>query len=317
MLALLAVASVVGIRGVGLVPAPEGLPGLAVPAAPAAAPPDSWAPVEAGLRHLSRNPRGRDAKTLRRIYEERGFRPFWVTPDSLSDAGQSLVGHLAGPSRERLWSEERRLTEIGHLLDRAYPRPFEVRVHAIPELEWAFSKAFLLRTSRLLEGRRPSAHARGSWNRAADLEGGRYRLRRKPGPANDLGRIKFMFPNEHSVYLHDTPSRHLFERETRAFSHGCIRVGRPLELARHLIPAGFREGELESEAGGTTERVVRLDRPVPIYIVYFTAWRSDDGMVHFRDDIYGHDEKLWAELREDRAVEPAEPSLGLFSSDFE
>jgi len=152
--------------------------------------------------------------------------------------------------------------------------------------------------------------------RAADLEGGRYRIRRKPGPANDLGRIKFMLPNEHSVYLHDTPARHLFERETRAFSHGCIRVGRPLELARHLIPAGFREGELASEAGGT-ERVVRLDRPVPIYIVYFTAWRSDDGMVHFRDDIYGHDDELWADLRGDRAVESAVLSLGLLSSDFE
>ena len=152
---------------------------------------------------------------------------------------------------------------------------------------------------------------------AADLKGGRYRIRRKPGPANDLGRIKFMLPNEHSVYLHDTPSRQLFERETRAFSHGCIRLGRPLELAKHLLPERFREGELEREMAGGREQVVRLDEPVPIYIVYFTAWRNDDGMVHFRDDIYGHDEELWKELRGDRAVEEAELALGLFSSDFE
>ena len=561
LLALIALASLMGVRGVRVALAPDGIRGIAVPAAPAPAPRDSWAPIEAGLRHLSRNVRGRDAKTLRRIYEERGFRPFWVTPDSLSDGGRSLVMHLAGPSWERLWSEERRLTEIGHLLDRAYPGPSEARVHHIPELEWALSRAFLLRANRLLEGRRPPPRARGSWSirdrshdmvqvfgrvdeigvsetlqdlgrsherytslrralayyqsieraggwiaiedgaalesgdrservlalrrrlrvtrdlegrsesirfdtevetsvrrfqerhglnpdgrvgsrtlaalnvpveqrvrqleinlerrrwlpaslgeefvwvnipefrlrafrtgravldlpvvvgapstptpsfedeiemavlnpywnvpesiaaseiapraatdpsylerasfeildsrgslvpsedfRAADLEGGRYRIRRKPGPANDLGRIKFMFPNEHGVYLHDTPSRHLFERETRAFSHGCIRLGRPLELARYLFPERFREGELEHEVAGGPERTLPLDRPVPIYIVYFTAWRSDDGMVHFRDDIYGHDEELWSDLREDRSLETADTALGLFSSDFE
>jgi murein L,D-transpeptidase YcbB/YkuD len=561
LLALITLASLVGAGGLRSVPAPEGLRELVVPAAPAPAPRDSWAPVEAGLRHLGRSHRGRDAETLRRIYGQRDFRPFWVTPNSLGEGGRSLLAYLAGPSPERLRSEERRLTEIGHLLDLAYPDPHETRIHAVPELEWALSSAFLHRANHLLEGRRPSARARESWNirdrspdlaqvfgraaslgasetlrdlgrlhepytslrralayyqtiehaggwiaieegatletgdrservlalrrrlratgdlrvpsqsqrfdagleaavrrfqerhglnpdgrvgnktlaalnvpvqervrqleinlerrrwlpaslgedfvwvnipefrlrafrggkavldmpvvvgapstptpsfedeiemavlnpywnvpesialgeiapraatdpdylerasfeildsrgslvspenlRAADLREGRQRIRRKPGPANDLGRIKFLFPNEYRVYLHDTPSRHLFDRDKRAFSHGCIRLGRPMELARHLFPELFRDAAPELQVSGRRERVVRLAEPVPIYIVYFTAWRADEGMVHFREDIYGHDAVLWSGLRGDRAVETEGSALGLFSSDFD
>jgi murein L,D-transpeptidase YcbB/YkuD len=94
-------------------------------------------------------------------------------------------------------------------------------------------------------------------------------------------------------------------------------LGRPLELARHLLPERFREEALEHQAADGRERVVLLTEPVPIYIVYFTAWRSDDGTVHFRDDIYGHDGGLWSELRGDRAGETAGSALDLFSSDFE
>jgi murein L,D-transpeptidase YcbB/YkuD len=485
----------------------------------------------------------------------------WVSPDSLGEGGRSLLAYLAGPSPERLWSEERRLTEIGHLLNLAYPDRREPRAHALAELEWELSSAFLLRANRLLEGRRPSARARESWNirdraldvaqvfgraahlgasetlrdlgrsherytslrralayyhalqqgggwvaieqgatlrtgdrsarvlalrrrlratgdlraasgsfrfdagleaavrgfqerhglnpdgrvgketiaalnvpvqervrqleinlerrrwlpaslgedfvlvnvpefrlrafragsvvldmpvvvgapstptpsfedeiemavlnpywnvpesialgeivpraatdpgylerasfeildsrgslvppealRAANLREGRHRIRRKPGPANDLGRIKFLFPNEYRVYLHDTPSRHLFERDERAFSHGCIRLGRPMELARHLFPERFREASWALPTSDGVERVVRLAEPVPIYIVYFTAWRTDDGVVHFREDIYGHDAVLWSELRGDRAVETDGSPLGLFSPDFD
>jgi murein L,D-transpeptidase YcbB/YkuD len=122
------------------------------------------------------------------------------------------------------------------------------------------------------------------------LRSGRLRLRRRPGPQNDLGRIKFMFPNRFGIYLHDTPARHLFARTSRAFSHGCIRVGQPLELARYLFPERFEELETELDAG--EEKVLKLGEPVPVYIVYFTAWRNDDGTVHFRKDIYGRDETL-------------------------
>lgn len=561
MLALMTLASLACARGVRSLPAPEGLSELAVPPVPAPAPRDSWAPIESGLRHLTRSQLGREAKTLRRIYEQHGYRPFWVTPHSLSEEGQSLLAFLAGPSRERLWSDEHRLTEIGHLLGLAYPHRLGSGIHAIPELEWALSSAFLLIAKGLVEGRQPSARAQESWNirdrspdmagvfgragnvgvietlrdlgqshesytslrralayyrsieqaggwvsieeglslepgdrservlalrrrlrvtgdlvarlesplfdagleaavrrfqerhglnpdgrvgsrtlaalnvpveqrvrqleinlerrrwlpenlgehfvwvnipefrlraflagkavldmpvivgapssptpifedeievavlnpywnvpesiavgeiapraatdpsylerasfeildargslvssrdlRAADLREGRYRVRRRPGPANDLGLIKFLFPNEYRVYLHDTPSRHLFDRYARAFSHGCIRLGRPLELARHLFPERFREDALEKSAADGGERVLRLVKPVPIYIVYFTAWRADDGMVHFRDDIYGLDDDLGSRLPEERAVPTDGLALGPFAADFD
>jgi murein L,D-transpeptidase YcbB/YkuD len=546
LLALIALATLAGVRGV--YPQPRFFRDLALPAPPAPAPRDRWAPLRAGIRHLSWTGRGREAKILRRVYEERGFRPFWVSPEGLSDGGRHLVALLAGPGRERWSSEEDRLTEIGHLFQQAYPDALSSHAHAIPEFEWALSRAFLARARRLVEGRRPSARAREGWDfreqspdvvkvlhhaeelgvrqtlselaeshepytllrqalneyrsieraggwptvpeggplepgdrsservlalrrrlsvtgdlrtrsetevydgeveravrrfqerhglhpdgrvgaktlqalnvpveerirqlevnlerrrwlpasledefiwinipeyrlrifrkgqvvlqmpvvvgtvstptpsfqdeidhailnpywnvpetialneivpraatdpgylergsyevldargelvpsgpvRATDVQKGRYRIRRKPGPANDLGRIKFMLPNRYEVYLHDTPSRHLFERDTRAFSHGCIRLGRPMELARYLFPDRFRSGEFEQELDEGTERVVPLEKPVPVYIVYFTAWRGGDGTVQFRDDIYGRDEELWSELREDPAVE--------------
>jgi murein L,D-transpeptidase YcbB/YkuD len=559
LLALIALATLVGIRGVRT--QPRYFRELGVPSPPTPAPRDRWAPLRAGLRHLSRTSRGREAKILRRVYQERGFRPFWVTPEGLSDGGRHLIAILAGPSRERRSSEEHRLTEIGHLFQQAYPDPLSSHLHAIPEFEWALSRAFLARTNRLVEGRRPAARARENWDfrdqapdvvqvlhhaeelgvrqtlselaeshepytflrqalneyrsiqraggwpgipeghplepgdrsarvlalrrrlsvsgdlgtrsesevydgeveqavrrfqerhglhpdgrvgtrtlealnvpveervqkleinlerrrwlpasledefvwinipefrlrvfrkgqvvlqmpvvvgtvstptpsfrdeidhailnpywnvpetialneivpraatdpgylergsyevldasgelvpsgpvHAVDVEKGRYRIRRKPGPANDLGRIKFMLPNQYEVYLHDTPSRQLFERDTRAFSHGCIRLGRPMELAGYLFPDRFRNGEFDQEIEEGTERVVPLEKPVPVYIVYFTAWGSKDGVVQFRDDIYGRDEELWSELREDPAVETSDSTLALNFPDYE
>jgi murein L,D-transpeptidase YcbB/YkuD len=560
LLALIGLATLVGVGGVET--QPRFFRDLSLPEPPAPAPRDRWAPLRAGLLHLSRTGRGKEAKILRRVYEEREFRPFWVTLEGLSDGGRDLVAFLAGPGRERWSSEEHRLTEIGHLFQQAYPDTLSSHAHAIPEFEWALSRAFLARARRLVEGRRPAARARESWDfrdrspdvmevmhdaeelgvrqtlselaeshepytllrkavgeyrrieraggwpavpeggpldpgdrsservlalrrrlavtgdlrtrsssqaydgeveravrrfqerhglhpdgrvgaktlqalnvpvgerirqleinlerrrwlpasledefiwinipefrlrvfrkgqvvlqmpvvvgtvstptpsfqdeidhailnpywnvpetialneivpraatdpgylergsyevldargelvpsgpvRAADVQQGRYRIRRKPGPVNDLGRIKFMLPNQYEVYLHDTPSRHLFERDTRAFSHGCIRLGRPMELARYLFPDRFRRGEFEQELDEGTERVVPLEKPVPVYIVYFTAWRSNDGTVHFRDDIYGRDEELWSELREDPPVETPDSTLAFDFPDHE
>jgi murein L,D-transpeptidase YcbB/YkuD len=131
------------------------------------------------------------------------------------------------------------------------------------------------------------------------LRSGRHRIRRKPGPWNDLGRIKFMFPNEFQIYLHDTPSRGLFLRASRAFSHGCVRVGEPLELARFLFGSRFDQLRVELEAG--LQREIPIESPVPLYIVYFTAWRESDGTVQFRDDVYDRDRALASELLAERA----------------
>ena len=119
----------------------------------------------------------------------------------------------------------------------------------------------------------------------------RYRIRQEPGPTNALGAVKFMFPNAHNVYLHDTPSRELFDRTTRNFSSGCIRIERPLDLAEYLLsdqPEWTRD-RINAAAGASSERTVRLTRAVPVHLLYWTAWADDDGVLHFRTDIYGRD----------------------------
>ena len=115
-----------------------------------------------------------------------------------------------------------------------------------------------------------------------------YRVRQGPGAGNALGRVKFMFPNRYAIYLHDTPSRHLFERASRAFSHGCIRVRDPLTLAERLLETdGWARGDIEGWIAAGRTRRVALTRPVPVHLVDVTAWRDAAGRVQFRRDIYG------------------------------
>jgi len=126
-----------------------------------------------------------------------------------------------------------------------------------------------------------------------------FQLRQRPGPKNALGRVKFMFPNEHSVYLHDTPSRSLFSRAERAFSHGCIRVSEPLDLAEQVLIAGGVEGwpmdRINKTVATDKNTVVKLAQPLPIHLTYLTAWVDENG-VNFRKDIYKQDAKLLAAL---------------------
>ena len=117
-----------------------------------------------------------------------------------------------------------------------------------------------------------------------------YRLRQEPGPKNPLGNIKFMFPNRFQVYLHDTPSRTLFAKPTRAFSHGCVRVEKPTELAEYVLRGVLSRDRLLASIGQRTSRTVVLTEPVPIYFVYRTVWVKDDGAIQFQPDIYGYDE---------------------------
>lgn len=119
-----------------------------------------------------------------------------------------------------------------------------------------------------------------------------FKLRQEPGPQNPLGRVKFLFPNPASVFIHDTPGRDSFARSARAFSSGCVRVEDPLGLAACLL--GESRVAAALAAGGTRE--VGLPAPVPVRLVYFTAWAEVDGSVHFRDDVYGLDAPLAAAL---------------------
>lgn len=126
-----------------------------------------------------------------------------------------------------------------------------------------------------------------------------YLLRQKPGPQNALGRIKFMMPNPFAVYLHDTPSRELFARQERSFSSGCIRLEQPLALAEWLLglEGHPRAGRVESLMARQETVTINLKEPVPTYLVYFTAFATDDGDIAFRRDIYGRDRVLVEALR--------------------
>ena len=108
-----------------------------------------------------------------------------------------------------------------------------------------------------------------------------------------------MFPNPHNVYLHDSPARNLFARNVRAFSHGCIRLARPLELADQVLRAGgvpgWNKSRIDAVIASAKTTVVNLREPLPVHITYLTAW-SDGGTANFRNDIYGHDTKLLAAL---------------------
>ena len=120
-----------------------------------------------------------------------------------------------------------------------------------------------------------------------------YKLRQDPGPHNALGRIKFMLPNRFNIYLHDTPHREHFELSVRAFSSGCIRLEEPLALADYVLgDVGWSPERIRKTVAGGKRRVVTLSRPIPVYLVYWTAWAEKDGTVHFRDDVYGRDKLL-------------------------
>lgn len=118
-------------------------------------------------------------------------------------------------------------------------------------------------------------------------------VRQPPGEKNALGYIKFMFPNEHAVYLHDTPNRRLFANETRAYSHGCVRVDQPMRLGEILLgrDEGWTEERLKSLIG-KGERLVKLNRTVPIHLTYFTLDADASGQIEARDDLYGIDARL-------------------------
>jgi murein L,D-transpeptidase YcbB/YkuD len=122
---------------------------------------------------------------------------------------------------------------------------------------------------------------------------GKLSVRQPPGERNALGRIKFMFPNDYAVYLHDTPSRALFGSSRRAFSHGCVRVDQPFLFAETVLGQdnGWSEQRVKRLIGGG-ERYVYLPKPLPIHIEYFTTYVDDTGRLQLRDDIYGYSHRV-------------------------
>lgn len=119
-------------------------------------------------------------------------------------------------------------------------------------------------------------------------------IRQRPGPGNALGKVKFLFPNSFNIYLHDTPAKGLFNKDKRAYSHGCIRVREPEKLANYVLgkqPEWTPEKISEAMNSGE-EKYVKVKDPIPVVITYYTAWVDENGRLNFREDIYGHDARL-------------------------
>lgn len=126
------------------------------------------------------------------------------------------------------------------------------------------------------------------------LRAGKLFVRQKPGPKNSLGLVKFIFPNNYNIYMHDTPEQELFSKSRRDFSHGCIRLERPADVAVWVLRdnPGWNTDHVRAAMNGTATQQVNLAHPIPVLILYATVIVTEDGQVHFYDDIYGHDAAL-------------------------
>lgn len=117
------------------------------------------------------------------------------------------------------------------------------------------------------------------------------RIRQLPGGDNSLGKAKFLFPNSYDIYFHDTPDKAAFKAQKRAYSHGCIRLADAGKMAQYLLRnnSEWNEQKIQAAMNASKEQSVKLDRPVPVVITYYTAWVDETGQLNFREDIYGHD----------------------------
>ena len=129
-------------------------------------------------------------------------------------------------------------------------------------------------------------------------------VRQKPGPNNSLGLVKFLFPNSHSIYMHDTPAKSLFNEDKRAFSHGCIRLADAKKLVMYLLrnEPEWTEAKITAAMNQGKERTVTLKKPVPVFIAYFTSWVDRNGQLQFRNDVYQRDGRLAQMIMEKPAI---------------
>ncbi|GAA4728705.1 L,D-transpeptidase family protein [Flavisolibacter ginsenosidimutans] len=130
------------------------------------------------------------------------------------------------------------------------------------------------------------------------MEDGLPKIRQLPGDKNSLGHVKFLFPNSFNIYFHDTPAKSLFNQDKRAYSHGCIRLAEPEKMAEYLLRDNpeWTPDKIMTAMNQDHEQYVKLKKPVPVLITYYTAWIDDDGLLNFRDDIYSHDADLMGKM---------------------
>ncbi|MEI7491274.1 MAG: L,D-transpeptidase family protein [Bacteroidota bacterium] len=142
---------------------------------------------------------------------------------------------------------------------------------------------------------RPGILKNKNYLKTHNMEWDKGQVRQKPGKNNSLGLVKFIVPNSDDIYMHDTPAKSLFARESRAFSHGCIRVGKPRDLAIAVLEddPDWTPGKIDAAMHGGIEKSYSLKNKIPVYIGYFTAWVDLEGEINFYEDIYNRDDRLW------------------------
>jgi murein L,D-transpeptidase YcbB/YkuD len=158
-----------------------------------------------------------------------------------------------------------------------------------------FSPYWVLPESIIRSEVKPGMAKNPNYLESHNMEWNGGQIRQKPGKRNSLGLVKFIFPNSNNIYLHDTPSKSLFARENRAFSHGCIRVAKPGDLAVNLLkddPAWTPE-KIDAAMNAGKENWYTLKNKIPVYIGYFTAYVDLKGAVNFYEDVYKRDEQLY------------------------
>lgn len=157
-----------------------------------------------------------------------------------------------------------------------------------------FSPYWNIPTSIIEKEIKPGMEKNSNYLEDKNMEWNDGNVRQKPGKGNSLGLVKFMFPNSNNIYLHDTPAKSLFNKESRAFSHGCVRVEKARDLAVAIMDDQNKmsASDIDKAMNAGTEKSVTLKRKIPVYISYFTAWADKDGHVDFYEDVYNRDNRL-------------------------
>ncbi|PJF10768.1 murein L,D-transpeptidase [Pseudorhodobacter sp. MZDSW-24AT] len=207
------------------------------------------------------------------------------------------------------------------VMDQHTPEFSDMMAHMVINPSWGVPRSIIVKEYLPLLQRNPNAvsHLQVIDNRGRVVPRGAvnfasysartfpFGLRQPPSDGNALGLVKFMFPNVHNIYLHDTPAKNLFSHDVRAYSHGCIRLAEPFDFAYALLAlqSDDPKGEFERHLKTGNETTVRLEQKVPVHLVYFTAWPGAKGQMTYRADVYGRDAKLFQALEEAGVVLPS------------
>jgi len=239
---------------------------------------ERWLPAERGARHILVNLTDFSARIL--------------DHDSVTFETRAVVGKNAYDRRSPEFSDE-----MDHMIVNPtwhVPRSITVNEY-LPKMQANRNAVGHLR----LYDSRGRVVPRSAVNfRAYTARSFPFALKQPPSNSNALGLVKFMFPNKYNIYLHDTPQKHLFDREKRDFSHGCIRLAQPFEFAYALLAPQESDPERRFHGALDSGRETRIDleRHVPVHLVYRTAITQAGGRTQYRDDVYGRDARIWQAL---------------------